>query len=76
MSPVVCSICADELAYHRACDASHPGVCHPCAELNLRGGFDTREHLAPATSLALSPRDVAALVRYQAHVARLAEEEP
>lgn len=67
MSPPVCTVCGDELSYHRACDESHPGVCHPCAELNLRGGFDTREHLAPAPALVLSARDVQALVRYRLH---------
>lgn len=62
-----CSICGTRFAYHAPCDVSHPGVCHPCAELNLRAGFESREHLAPATPPVFSAREVQALVRYRIH---------
>lgn len=64
---LVCSICSEPFPAHHPCDQAHPGVCHGCAELNLRGGFDAREHLAPQAPLTLTPRDVQALVRYRLH---------
>lgn len=61
-----CAICGLRLHLTPLCRQDHPDHCHDCASRHL-GSFDSREHLAPETPLVLSPRDVAALVRYRLH---------
>jgi hypothetical protein len=45
---LICSICSEPYAWHRACDQHHQGVCHPCACLNLSGNrLESEPHPAP-----------------------------
>jgi hypothetical protein len=75
---LICSICSCAFPFHRACDQSHTGVCHACAELNWSGALlDNPAHdappppaLPPPVCEVLDAATAAALDAYAAHVQR------
>lgn len=72
-----CAICGGAVLYAHACHETHPSVCHPCGLQNLAAGLGWYDHADPEVqpqTLVLSPRDVAALARYQQRVQRLRED--
>lgn len=62
-----CSICSDPYPLSRVCDQSHPGVCHPCAVLNLAGNtLLVAPHVPPVPHALPQPGYAAQLAAYTA----------
>lgn len=65
-----CTVCGERFTRTAHCAQAHPGVCHGCSP-GFAGAYGYYDHADPESlpprAVALSPADVQALARYQAH---------